>query len=857
MNLKEITRVLQETFNKELIDGKKRHVVFWYDEEGEFLEEIDELHFDDVRIWKLTANNLFATKYELEKVDLDSHFIIYANMAKPSPREDWLLDVYKYSYEFATDKITVIMRDLGVTNDSLRPVFKKYNKFFNNKERYSLFQSYNVEEYTEETVDTAVLSALCRCSINSLDEVVKALFREQLDEKKSFRERIEKFGDKKAFWNLVEKVYGYSLQDKSIESLFIFFILTTASDTLTVPIPATWTKYISNRPTNCIVFMNQFMNHNKDRDSYNQLADKVEKLVRANDYIMEWEIKNYINSDTFRSFDEKIIEYIMDQLINDVHQYNNYIELVNIRRTKHWYSVFENEYKALTAAIELFQKSYELDYFIREQSCYEMFQAYTSEFYNLDTAYRKFYAAFDQLENKEQLMAVRDKVENLYCNWYLDELSIKWSQSIEKDQDNHWPINGLVHQHEFYRSYIQPYVNREERVFVIISDALRYEAAKELTDLLNNERKGSTEITAMQGIVPSYTDLGMASLLPYKEISVSKTEGRHSAVYVDGYKASNTENRNQVLVNHSQDSLAIQHEEISGMNRQDMRNALSGKKVIYIYHNAIDARGDHAATEREVFSAVENTFKEVRSLVNNLINSVSAANIYITADHGFIYNRDSLQASDKVIKNVNDSDIEKRRFIISNQVNSIEGTMNFSLDYLLSDECGKYVTVPRGSNRFAVQGAGANYVHGGAMLQEIVVPVIKFKSDRSKSSKNDIKKVQVKPTSVSRKVTNTITYLEFFQTERVESKKKPLRLKLYFIDESGNRISNENIIIADSTSQKPENRTYKEKFVFKTMTYSKTAKYFLVLEDEEESVENIYDKIPFTIDIAFSNDFGF
>jgi len=102
-----------------------------------------------------------------------------------------------------------------------------------------------------------------------------------------------------------------------------------------------------------------------------------------------------------------------------------------------------------------------------------------------------------------------------------------------------------------------------------------------------------------------------------------------------------------------------------------------------------------------------------------------------------------------------------------------------------------------------------------------------------------------------------ITYLDFFQTIKVEDKKKPLRLKIYFADEEGNRLSNENIIIADSKSSKPEERTFKEKFVFKNMTYDKVKKYYLILEDEEESVENVYDKIPFTIDIAISNDFGF
>jgi uncharacterized protein (TIGR02687 family) len=787
----------------------------------------------------------------LEKEDPNSHFLIYANMAKPSPREDWLLDVYKYSFEFATDKITVIMRDLGVTNDSLRPVFKKYAKFFNNKDRYATFESYKIQEYTDEVIDIAVLSTLCKSQLNNLDEVIKVLFRELNHENKKAWENIQKFGDEESFWRLVEKHYSYTLEERSLQALFLFFTLTNISATLEAPIPKTWTKYISSRPTNCVVFMNQFMNNKTDRFHYNKMAIVIESMVKVNDYIDEWEMKDYIKTDAFQIFDEKIINYISTQLHNDIHQYDTYIAMIAERRILHWYPEFKYEYESLIHAIHLLKKAYELDFFIRGQSPYEMFKAYNEDYYKIDTAYRKFYVAYDKLENKDRLSSIKEKVENAYTNWYTDELSIKWCDAIESELKDQWAMAGVDQQYEFYKTTIQPYINKGERVFVIISDALRFEAARELSELLNKERKGSTEITSMQGVLPSYTDLGMAALLPHKHISYQE-----GYVEVDGIRASGTASRNSILQKYVNDSIAIQYKDIIEMNRQEIRETVSGKKLVYIYHNSIDARGDHAATEREVFNAVEDTFGEIRVLINHLVNSVSASNMVITADHGFIYNRDPLQASDKVVKNVDGAIIEKRRFVLSDFQSDLEGTMQFSMQYLLKDE-EKYVTVPRGSNRFAVQGAGANFVHGGAMLQEIVVPVIKFKNDRSKSSKNDVRKVEVKLTSISRKITNMITYLDFFQTDKVEDKKKPLRLKIYFTDAEGNRISNENIIIADSMSSNPEERTFKEKFVFKNMTYDKASKFYLLLEDEEESVENVYDKIPFTIDIAISNDFGF
>ncbi|GAB3804906.1 hypothetical protein GCM10028868_32930 [Virgibacillus kimchii] len=139
----------------------------------------------------------------------------------------------------------------------------------------------------------------------------------------------------------------------------------------------------------------------------------------------------------------------------------------------------------------------------------------------------------------------------------------------------------------------------------------------------------------------------------------------------------------------------------------------------------------------------------------------SASNILITADHGFLYQRKPLAESQKLPDKEEDAIVTKRRFSVSEKSREIEGTLDYSMDYILEQEKDLYVTVPKGINRFAIQGAGANFVHGGAMLQEIVVPVITFKNDRSKSLVNAAVKVDVKLTTPTRKITNTITYLEF------------------------------------------------------------------------------------------------
>ena len=853
MNLKEIKNVLTETFNKELDCGKKRHIVFWYDEEGEFTEDIDELSPDNVRVLKLTENNSYAIKYEIEKVDKVSHFLIYANMQKPSPRENYLLDILKYSTEFSTDKTTAIMRELGVNDDSLKGVFKRYLKFFNNKERYASFMKYEIENYTEEKIDIAVLSVLCKLDVCDIESVIKALFAEELKDNNKYLEAIEKFGDVKAFWRLVEKYYGFNLEDKNLEKLILFFMVTNLSYTLDEAIPRTWEKYVSSKKSDCIVFMSHFMSHSVDSKIYDALSNKFEDKLNIQLYIKEWDIDNYIKCDVFKTFDKAIISKLVEQLLDDIGEYNKYTEIISARRTTHFFNDFAQEYEAINAAVKLFKVKKNIGEFIRQYKVQEFFEKYTNEYYVIDKAYRRFYAAFDKLEDKETLVELREKVENTYVNWFVDELSVKWSNAISDELQDNWNIPLITQQKDFYNTFIKQHVIKGERVFVIISDALRYEAAKEFSDILNIERKGFTEIYAMQGVIPSYTKLGMASLLPNAKIAIDdKTE-----IIVDGINSAGTDNREKVLLKHSENSVAIQYKDLIEMSRSEFRKTFNGKKLIYIYHNSIDAIGDHAATEREVFSAVDETFKKLKTLINDLINNVSASNIYITSDHGFIYKRGLITESDKTSKNAEDAAVEKRRFIISDKKQNMEGTICFSMDYILGKYSGKYVTVPRGSNRFKVQGEGANFVHGGATLQEIVVPVIKFKNDRSKNGKSDTRKVEVKLTNISRKITSVITYLEFFQTEKVEDKKIPLRLKIYFTDEEENRISNENMIIADSKSTKPEDRSYKEKFTLKSMPYDKKKKYYLIMEDEEETVENIYEKIPFIIDIAISNDFGF
>ncbi|GAA4075227.1 BREX-1 system phosphatase PglZ type A [Amphibacillus indicireducens] len=845
MKLKEVHRNLNEIFNQKLTNHRRRHIVFWYDEQGEFKEDFEEIQLDHVRKWILTKNNLFATKYELEKNDPDSHFLIYANFPKPLPREDWLYDQLKLGHEFATDKTTNTMRELGVNDDSLRIIFKHYQPFFNNNQRTQAFHKFKVESYTEEIVDLTVLATLVKSPINTLDEVLKTIFRKHLAGDHSTIDSIRKYGDETRFWALIEKYYAYVNHDKSINTLLTFLILTYLNEQnhgLTIPVQ--WEGYIGKRITNIVVFIDQWMNHRTDRLVYNELSDQISSRLNVDQVAQQWDIHVIKDLDSFQIFDQLIINFLVEQLIEDLSDYDFYSDLLVTRRRLHWYQEYQHEYEAIFHALKLKQLLHELNGFIPEQPAIEMFMAYADHYFQIDQAYRKFYLLYDQVENKDRIRPLQEKVENLYVNQFIEDLALKWTASLKQLDHLNWPINGIKQQQHFYQEWVKPYQEQGERVFVIISDALRYEVGKELIDVLNNERKASTEITAVQGVLPSYTRLGMATLLPYRELEYLP-DGR---LFVDGKNSASMIERGQILAEQVEDSLVASYQDLMGLNRTKLRETLLGKTVVYIYHNTIDARGDHATTEGEVFSATEEAINDIRLLVNRLVTDISASNILITADHGFLYQRDQLVDSQKLPNKVDQALMTKRRYALMNEAIELEGTLTYSLDYLLNQNQELFVTVPKGINRFAIQGSGANYVHGGAMLQEIVLPVIAFKNDRSKSLKNLVKKVDVKITTPSRKITSPITFLEFLQIEKVADKRLPRRLLVYFEDEQGNRVSSENIIIADRTIAQVGERTYREKFVFKSEQYDKRKNYYLVLIDEETEKE--YERYTFSIDIT-------
>jgi uncharacterized protein (TIGR02687 family) len=852
MNMGQIVSALSDIFKEPLKNGEQRKIVFWMDKDKEFTEEIGEMTIDGVKVHTLTDRNQFYTKHLLEEEDTTSSYLIFTDI-ELGLEDNWLADTVLYSKTFYADRVSLLISELHI-DPSLRAVIKKYERFFNNKERFRKFQTYGIEAYSEQNIELAIMSVLCYVKTLDFEAVLKAVLLETIDDDENkYLSLMEKYFDIQIFWTYMANHYGYNREEKTLKTLFIHLTVTAFSHSVSEKHLTNVKSYIAERnKTNALVFIDHWMHHKTDYVQFDDYAEMVEQEIRLLSIVNSIPVEEFKQADIFPYIDRAIIIYIANSLVTKLEDYEEYTKLIMLRRAKHYYQKYASVYEALYYTVKMHEFYKEHLHGIPQGRSIDLYESYVKEYHLMDTYYRKFYVAYDEESNHELLKKLKTLVENLYTNWYTGELSSHWSQAVNSEMTEEWSLPGVQNQQDFYSSIVAPHIRKGERVFVIISDAMRYEVGVELSERLNSETMGVCDVKTLLGVVPSVTKLGMASLLPHRNLDFD-ANGR---VLVDGKDSAGLENRKKIIESVVADSIAVHFQDVLAMNKAGRRETFKGKKLIYFYHDTIDAMGDKASTEVYTFNAVETALNQLYDLVKIIRDDLSGTNVYITSDHGFLYQRDALEESDKIEKEAMGAIEVKRRYMLSKEKRDVSGQLAIDLSSIVKNEQQLTAYVPNATIRYRMQGSGVNFVHGGASLQEIVVPLISFKNKRSgQKGSQAIQKVDIKLTNTIRKITNSIFNLEFFQTEKVEDKVIPRTAVIYMADEEGNVLSNEETIIGDRSFDNPAERTFRLRLVLKSIAYDRNKTYYLMIKDTETGV--IIDKVPFSINLGIMSDFDF
>ena len=83
----------------------------------------------------------------------------------------------------------------------------------------------------------------------------------------------------------------------------------------------------------------------------------------------------------------------------------------------------------------------------------------------------------------------------------------------------------------------------------------------------------------------------------------------------------------------------------------------------------------------------------------------------------------------------------------------------------------------------------------------------------------DTRPAQITLVSMVQKITNLMTTMDFIQSDAVSDTVKKATYKLYFISEDNEKISNENIYVADSRETDATKRIFRMRFEFKNKKY--------------------------------------
>lgn len=854
-----VEQSLRARFEAPLLDNYKRRIIFWQDPDGEFAGLVDELCLNEVKVLKLTGTNNFAAKMLLSETDLDSDYLVYNPLSYSDIRDNWLLDIELYSEEFRADLLSIRMQELGMPATSqMRKAMKSYSKFFENKERVAKLTAFKSNYSNAGQLHIDILAVLAGTSANTAPGIICAILMGGLDvENNDAITSIKKFGNVAVLWELINRYTGYIYDENvSLISLASHILLTTLSVTMKPSCLNGLERFISEQHQQlCYSLINEWI-HSDDDDELYEIARAVEEqhhLVKRFDGL---DVEDLMNSECFPCINECILRRYMSEISDNIIKADDMVVAVEKRRTLKWYKRVRYYYDGLLQVAQM-QQFYQANiggFHIAEYS--KLWKEYTGNYCKMDHFYRQFHAAFGKsLKESSTVLEdlyknVADYVEKLYKNWYLSTLGTQWTTLVSDELTKSSALTGIPQQADFYRNYVKP-IASSGRVYVIISDALRYEVAVELTSQLLRETKGTAKISSMQSVFPSATKFGMAALLPHKALQISDD----IKVLCDDEPTEGTAGREKILRKAHEGNVAITYKSLLSMKQAERREKVKDAEVVYIYHNAIDAVGDKATTEDQVFDACEQAILELKNLVRLITNDLSGSNILITSDHGFLYSYKPLDESDKAEKSFVSGHIIEldRRYVIADGDCTADHMLKIPMTHLSSDLVG---FTPLDNIRMKKQGGGMNYVHGGISLQECVVPVIEFKNMRATSKKFvDVKKAALELISQSRKVSNSIFSLDFYQKEAVSGKIAAATYEIYMADVSGKAVSDKKTVIADKTSNNGSDRVFRTRFTLKSVEFKKTDTYYLTVV--EKGTTNVTDRIEFTIDIAFVNDFDF
>ncbi len=858
---------------RRLFQDEGHRLVFWNDPDREFEEILATLHLEAVTLLRLDEHPALAVKVRLEQEDPTGRYLLYAPVEPPEPEQDWLLDIRLYSVSFRADRASMLLAELGLTQQALRPHLAERARFFASRERLERLKKLVSPDDGALDLDRKLIAVLVKADQPEFFTVLIALFdaipEGNLDVSPPAWDELEKQGVRASFWALVASHFGYREETPSLKNLLIRLLVSDLDHACQAALPEGLKHLILARQgtANAVVCLAQWRDSLTRGPSYETLSAAVAQAIKLASHLGALSIDDLAEVKTFLLVEQTIASRLRDRVLETLETIKPELirAMASRRQDGYWAApglpdtpsaprrALFAVYQALQTAADLFALRNARVGGLGYPDAKALFSAYTSDLFRYDQRYRQFCEFADAAESRDWdiLKALRKQVEQVYGNGFVAELARQWHRHLESGLLEQWRIEGVANQQGFYEREIAHLLAKgaDRRVFVIISDAFRYEAAQELTEQLNGQYRLDATLSAQLGVLPSYTGLGMAALLPHRVLDYQENGG----IRVDGLLCGSLEQRGKVL--EAVQGVAVKAETFMAMKKDEGRAFIKPFRVVYVYHNQIDAVGDSAVTEDHAFDAVRQAIDELGGLVGKIVNSLNGNHLIITADHGFLFQETPPGETDRNSLGMKPDGtlLAKKRYLLGRNLPESDQAYHGTTQVTAGAGGGMEFWVPKGANRFHFVG-GSRFVHGGAMPQEIVIPVIRVQhvKDAAKASRTKTHTVGVSVLGNNFKVTTNRHRFQLIQTEPVGERVKPVTLKIGIYD-GDDPVTQLETLTFDSPSADMNQWQKAVSLTLEGRRFDSKRVYQLILRDSETGVEET--RFDVTIDLAFSNDF--
>ena len=819
---------------------KKHRLVFWYDAKKELRHEFEALELPGIEKIEL-KNNEFGVKHHILREKPEQNFLLYHEGPQPPDLDNWMLDVLLAHGEFRTDQAGIWLSELELGIEFVK-VVQTHADFFNATKRREKLKELIKPDDTPGMIRLKML-AVCAGAEPRVDEILENLLAETAEGGEDKFNLIQRCNLDTFLWDQLKRNYGYDSETAGMRDFVIELFKSCY---------AMGTDGHIRMTGDALVFLKRWKDSIRYHKAFEILSNECADFLKIEQDLQNQDFMSLLELDYFRLIDQKILSDLVQNVAERTITAGACAVVVRQRRQSHWYKEFVHLYEAVDHAAQFMQVLDEIN--LEVESIAEGIQRYANIWYRQDQLYRKYVYHVCQSGQTTLMQKLTDMIENLYSNTYLTTLNNNWQHIV--DAVSKWQAPPVSIQSRFFTDYVRPFLKNRKKVFVVISDALRFEAGQELHSLIRQEDRYVATIEPCLSMLPSYTQMGMAALLPNKEIAISENDT--GSVLVDGKNSQGTVYRNKIIQQAiPQASRIIRSDELLTMNKDDCRGLIRDHDVVYVYHNRIDATGDKRESEDRTFEAVEETLQELIKIIKKL-TAANANNLLVTADHGFIYQHRALDESDFSKNEPEGEEIlfRDRRFVIGKGLLEKPGLRKFE-----SSELGLKgdveIQIPKSIHRLRLKGSGSRFVHGGASLQEVVIPVIRI----NKKRKSDVSAVEVEILQgASTVITSGQVAATYYQSEPASDKVQPRFLRAGIYNQTGDLISDSHDLAFDLSSENPREREIKVRFVLTKKADEANGQNVTLRLDEKlggTSHYREYKSIRYLMRRSFTSDFDF